>query len=334
MKKRAITYLSILVSALILWSGSEVIAQSYKLTVEQQGEGSGAVSDHLGHAYGEGPGLLFDRGTKIILKVEADPDSFFKGWEGGECSGTKTCTVMMDSDISVTAVFENTDNAPVMSISPQPFLSFGKVKINTSKTKTWTISNKGKADLAGAFSLDLGEVEQFIMSGAAFTIKPKKKQSFKATFMPLKVGIHNAGVDVTSNDPNNPEELFVVQGEGVCKGEKIDTDYEFDVSLMGSNASLNLAYSGTGTVPLKIHRCPHDEDTCQVIGRGNINVTFNTTSGSPCSTTATFVQDVAISPSLATSTCDTLVFHADLPFLLWTTQHVVRTRTAAQHAER
>ena len=110
MKKRKITYLFILAvlgSSFILWGAQEAIAQQYMLTVERGGEGSGAVSDHRRNTYDEGVGSVFMQGTKITLKAEADQDSFFEGWEGGGCSGAKTCTVTMDSDISVTAVFWN-----------------------------------------------------------------------------------------------------------------------------------------------------------------------------------------------------------------------------------
>ena len=197
MKKRTITYLSILailVSSFILWGAPEAIAQQYRLTVERRGEGSGAVSDNRRDTYGEGVGSVFNQGTKITLKAEADQDSFFEGWEGGGCSGAKTCTVTMDSDISVTAVFGTADKVPQISVSPT-FIDFGKVKIKKSGTQTLTIGNTGTGDLKGSVGFFPGGGGAFTISGTKkFTLKPNKNKAVKVVFKPSTVGVQNTRV--------------------------------------------------------------------------------------------------------------------------------------------
>jgi hypothetical protein len=110
---------------------------------------------------------MFEQGTEITLEAEADEDSFFEGWEGGGCSGTKTCTVTMDSDISVTAVFGTADKVPQISYSPTS-LDFKKVKIKKSGTQPLAISNTGTGTLKGSASFFTG-------GGGAFTISGTKK---------------------------------------------------------------------------------------------------------------------------------------------------------------
>ena len=47
----------------------------------------------------------FQQGKKVTLKAKADSGSSFTGW-GGACSGTGSCSAVMNSDISVTATFD------------------------------------------------------------------------------------------------------------------------------------------------------------------------------------------------------------------------------------
>ncbi len=78
----------------------------YSLTVAKSGTGSGIIEStpsgiHCGDDCKEG----YDEGTEVTLTATADSGSLFSGWSGGECIGTTGCTVTMDSDKEVTAVF-------------------------------------------------------------------------------------------------------------------------------------------------------------------------------------------------------------------------------------
>lgn len=48
----------------------------------------------------------YDYGTDVILNAVPAPDSIFLGWSGGGCSGTGTCTVTVDSNKTVIALFQ------------------------------------------------------------------------------------------------------------------------------------------------------------------------------------------------------------------------------------
>jgi hypothetical protein len=301
MKKWTITFLSILailVSSFILWGTQEAIAQQYRLTVERRGEGSGAVSDHRRNTYGEGVGSVFNQGTKITLKAEADQDSFFEGWEGGGCSGARTCTVTMDSDIFVTAFFGTADKVPQISYSPTS-LNFGKVKIKKSGTQTLTISNTGTGDLKGSVGFVTGGGSAFTISGTKnFTLKPNKKKAVKVVFKPALIGVQNTVLRVTSNDPSSPVVTVSLQGEGVCDENIASVDnYELEILAQITFATeLNPTFTGGGRIPLAIHSCKGTKNGVQIVGEGKV-IFIYTAQGAGCTQTGALDLDAIISPS-------------------------------------
>ena len=103
-KKKYLFYL-ILFSTLMIWVNG-VRAQQYTLTVSKGGSGSGTItSSPAGINCGSDCSEPYNQGTKITLKVKADPGSTFKGWSGG-CTGTSSsCKLTMTSDQTVIATF-------------------------------------------------------------------------------------------------------------------------------------------------------------------------------------------------------------------------------------
>ncbi len=80
----------------------------YRLLVNSTGDGGGTITSLDPHAGDIDCGsdcehLYMDTPT-VTLHATPDADSFFYGWSGA-CSGTDDCTVTVDDDISVTAVF-------------------------------------------------------------------------------------------------------------------------------------------------------------------------------------------------------------------------------------
>jgi hypothetical protein len=74
-----------------------VTSQQYTLTVAYAGTGTGTVSLTP-------PGGTYAPGTVVTLTATPNTGSTFAGWSGA-CSGTGTCTVTMNSNLSVTATF-------------------------------------------------------------------------------------------------------------------------------------------------------------------------------------------------------------------------------------
>jgi hypothetical protein len=78
----------------------------YGLNAAKSGSGSGTItSNPTGISCGSDCSEAFSQGSLITLTAQADADSIFTSWSGGGCSGTGTCSVTMNADITVTATF-------------------------------------------------------------------------------------------------------------------------------------------------------------------------------------------------------------------------------------
>jgi hypothetical protein len=181
-KKTYSLILSILLSAFALFaiSAQEGFAQSYTLTVINTGAGHGTVkSNPSGINCGSICTGTFAKGKKVTLKAKPDNDSSFAGWAGGGCIGIKTCSVIMDSDLTITATFDL--KTPEMSLSTHE-LDFSGSESGKKVTKTLGISNIGTGNLIVTASV---EGEGFSIAGkSTFVIKPNKSYNLKVTYAP------------------------------------------------------------------------------------------------------------------------------------------------------
>ena len=84
----------------------------FPLTVSRSGTGTGAVySTPAGISCGGTCVANYSGATMVTLTAAANPGSTFAGWSGA-CAGTGTCTVTMNSAISVMATFTSTGCTP------------------------------------------------------------------------------------------------------------------------------------------------------------------------------------------------------------------------------
>jgi hypothetical protein len=78
----------------------------HALSIDKSGDGKGLIlSNPAGLECGSVCSFNFAQNTLITLSADADPGDKFSGWSGEGCSGTKTCTVIMDSNKSISATF-------------------------------------------------------------------------------------------------------------------------------------------------------------------------------------------------------------------------------------
>jgi hypothetical protein len=81
-------------------------AVMYNLSVNLENAGTGVVtSDPDGISCGSDCSESYVEGSVVMLTATPDPGSLFKGWSGGECSGTGNCTITMGADTTVSAEF-------------------------------------------------------------------------------------------------------------------------------------------------------------------------------------------------------------------------------------
>lgn len=84
--------------------GGDVL--TFTLSVTMNGTGSGRVSSSADGIFCETDcSEGYASGTQVTLTANPYSGSVFAGWNGGGCSGTATCTLSMDVDTAVTAIF-------------------------------------------------------------------------------------------------------------------------------------------------------------------------------------------------------------------------------------
>jgi len=183
----------------------------HTLTVTKSGTGSGTVtSSPAGINCGDDCSESYSKVQKVKLTAKADASSTFAGWSGGGCSGTKTCTVTVDTVVTVTAVFAL--KIPDISVAQTP-IDFGNIKVGKKGTRTLKIGNNGTGDLV--ITLSGLEGKGFSIQGSSSVIiKSKKSYSLKVLFTPKSAGLEAATLEIDSNDPDTPTLEISLSGIG------------------------------------------------------------------------------------------------------------------------
>jgi hypothetical protein len=183
----------------------------YTLTVSKSGTGNGTVtSSPAGINCGSDCSETYIKVQKVKLTAKADANSTFTGWSGGGCTGVKTCTVTVDTAVTVTASFAL--KTPHISVA-QTALDFKSVKVGKKGTKTIKITNNGSGDLSITLS-GLEGTDFSIQGSGSVTIKGKKSYTLKALFTPKSAGFETATLEVNSNDLDSPSIDISLSGTG------------------------------------------------------------------------------------------------------------------------
>jgi preprotein translocase subunit YajC len=186
-------------------------AVGYTLTVLKSGTGIGSVtSSPAGINCGDDCSETYTKVQKVKLTAKADASSAFTGWSGGGCSGTKTCTVTVDTAITVTADFAL--KTPDISVA-QTSIEFGGIKVGKKGTKTLKIGNNGTGDLVITVS-GLEGTDFSIQGNSSVTIKPKKSYTLKVLFTPKSAGLKTGTLRVSSNDSDTQTIDISLSGTG------------------------------------------------------------------------------------------------------------------------
>ena len=87
--------------------GSDAGTERHTLNAGQVGSGEGTIiSSPAGIDCGSACSAEFDAGIEVVLEARAAAQSEFLGW-AGNCSGTNTCSLVMDQARSVSARFDS-----------------------------------------------------------------------------------------------------------------------------------------------------------------------------------------------------------------------------------
>lgn len=115
---------------------------TFTLQVSKNGAGSGTVtSSPSGISCGTSCSRSFSGGTGVTLTAVPASGSDFAGWSGGGCSGTGSCTVQIDNNLTVTAAFNT--SAPPSPPPPTGTFTLTVVKVQNGGTGNVTSSPAG-----------------------------------------------------------------------------------------------------------------------------------------------------------------------------------------------
>jgi hypothetical protein len=111
---------------------------TFTLQVTKNGTGSGTVtSSPSGISCGTTCSRSFSRGATVTLTAVPASGSVFAGWSGGGCTGTGSCTVQINSNMTVTAAFDTS--------APPPPPPSGTFTLNVTK-----VQNGGTGNVASS----------------------------------------------------------------------------------------------------------------------------------------------------------------------------------------
>jgi hypothetical protein len=94
-----------------------LIASSHALNIGRGGTGSGTVYGDNGLNCASACTRVLDHGDTVTLNAQPDPGSAFEGWSG-DCTGTGACTLRMDGDHTVSAMFVSTGAGDPLAPKP------------------------------------------------------------------------------------------------------------------------------------------------------------------------------------------------------------------------
>jgi hypothetical protein len=194
------------------------LTPEFELTIIKAGTGSGSVTCNAGAC-----ASTYPEGEEVTLAAIAASGSTFSGWSGASCSGTGSCVVTIEEDITVTAAFtanpkpEETcaTNASLCPPPPPPAVGTAKAA-GTASVKSGKASLKltcsggpckGTLKLTAKVkqgkkikSLVIGKASFSLADGASTTLKvklsgPAKQELGKGKTLKAKVG----GTDITAS---------------------------------------------------------------------------------------------------------------------------------------
>ncbi len=174
---------------------SQAGTQTYTLGVTTSGTGNGTVTSSP-------TGTTFNAGTSVTLTATPGANSAFAGWSGACTGAATTCTVTMNSNLSVAAAF-NAQTYTIAasagtggSISPS-----GSVNVNAGANQTFTISPASGYAISSV-SVDgtsMGKMSSYAFSNitASHTINA----SFTTLTYTLSISKSGTGNGTVTNSP-------------------------------------------------------------------------------------------------------------------------------------
>lgn len=121
---------------------------------------------------------------------------------------------------------------------------FGKVIVGSSKKATLAIGNEGEAKARAVSEVEPSMATIFKVLSGIVEMKPGEKDDIQLRFAPKAVGPFKTTLTISSNDPDSPQQMIELTGEGVPEGTEIPPDPGEDGGFTPADAGPGF-YSGT-----------------------------------------------------------------------------------------
>src|SRR5207245_2581825 len=102
----------------------------------------------------------------------------------------------------------------VISVSPKR-LTFGRVRVRCSRTKSVVIRNKSKEQVLNVTISELKDPFSLVKTDTAFTLRPGQKKVVRVRYAPDKRGKDSDELVIDSSDCINPEITVPISGTAI-----------------------------------------------------------------------------------------------------------------------
>jgi hypothetical protein len=185
--------------------------------ISKSGDGSGTISSYpTGITCGANCSAYFTKGTTVTLTANPDSGSTFTGWSGGGCQGTGSCTVNMNSNMSVTASFvqKNSNSLKASIFNSQSGAPIQAVTVNLDGQELPT--DEGGSVTFTGISLGLHDIAiqktGFEPVATRVNVGSAGINKMSWSFVPVKTAEKPVVTDVTSYYTNRDKKAYFLDG--------------------------------------------------------------------------------------------------------------------------
>jgi Abnormal spindle-like microcephaly-assoc'd, ASPM-SPD-2-Hydin/NHL repeat len=233
-------------------------------------------------------------------------DVYFTPTASGERAGL--LTISDNGLLSQTQTVSLQGEGAALSITGT--LAFGAVPLNTSSTKSVTLTNAGSTSVT-IYSITLTQTTDYVFSNTSTcpltggALASKAKCTIVVTFTPHSTGVKKGTLVVKSNDPSSPL-LLGYSGTGSSFESFTPASVTFATTVLNTNSKatkVTFKYSGTGTLTLNslVASASYSLNTTAVTGPCNLSGTTTLTAGQSCAFNVVF-KPTAINTTAGTVT--------------------------------
>jgi hypothetical protein len=197
--------------------------------------------------------VMLNPGQSMTLQVSFDPTVT------GAASGTITLSSNASGGATNTVTLSGTGTAaptPQMTLSAST-LAFGNVTLNTTSTKTLTLTSSGTAALMVNSAALIGA--GYAISGATFpaTLNPGQSVTLQVSFDPTVAGAAAGTITISSNSATGATATVSLSGTGTNPSNPVltvsTTALNFGDDPVGTTATLSVTLTSTGTSPVTVN---------------------------------------------------------------------------------